>query len=507
MKSETLRSSFRHLTDDDVGRLLELASARSYKPGEWILEKGATDRSIIIVTEGFVRVERSQEEAAISLARLGPGEVIGEMSFVESGGATAYVRAEQAVSVDVIAEEDMQTLLTSDPGFSARFYRSLALVLAARLREASERLAGLSMFEAVQADPFHTPQTGQLSDRQVPDDLVRGVRDLIDTMRQFEERSEKGGGGQAGNQERVAEVCDGLVRLLEELTDDEALMEITFDDLLAFRDPEQVGAGIGGRIFRETYPFLMASATIARCYMKPRGFSDDHETIAAIYRNDAEGDGAIGPLVDRWFLSRPLCRSRRNLRDMMAARLNAKRADDGASAPMEISVLASGTAAEIFDLLAADPSASVCITCVDRDEEALRTTAERANRIGASAQVRLVQTDLLRLARGHERLSLPPQAMIYSLGLLEYLEEDRIVELLNWAHAQLASDGAVVLSNLHVSNPDRVFMEYMLDWKLFHRTEEQLHGIFDRSAFRDAKCEISFDETKSNMLVVCAKAQ
>jgi len=57
----------------------------------------------------------------------------------------------------------------------------------------------------------------------------------------------------------------------------------------------------------------MQSATIAHGYEKPRGYPEDRELLERIERNEPEGDGRLGPLIDQWFLGRPLCRARRTV--------------------------------------------------------------------------------------------------------------------------------------------------------------------------------------------------
>jgi hypothetical protein len=66
------------------------------------------------------------------------------MSFLENTGASASVIADEAVEVSVIDEIRVRSLLESVPGFAIRFYKTLAVNLAHRLREASERLVALS---------------------------------------------------------------------------------------------------------------------------------------------------------------------------------------------------------------------------------------------------------------------------------------------------------------------------------------------------------------------------
>jgi extracellular factor (EF) 3-hydroxypalmitic acid methyl ester biosynthesis protein len=511
MSADSLRVTFPQLSENDAASLMQLATPRSYERGAIIIERGSRDRSLMIVRAGIARVESAEAETGIALARLGSGQVLGEISFVESGGASADVRAEEAVTVDVITEDDLLALLSSDPGFASRFYRSLAVVLAVRLRDASNRLAALSPYETLQSPPFHTPQTGQVSDRQLPDTLRAGLRDFNATIErlathEYPEPFDPEGIDAAIVAE-VAGACDGIVGLLQTYTEKDKLLEISYDDLLAFRDAAQISRGIGSTIFRETYAAFMASTTMARCYMKPRGFAEDHETLAAIYRNEPEGDGPVGALIDRWFLSRPLCRSRRGIRDLMTERLKEAAAGDGKAIQTRTNIiaLASGTASEVIALLNEAPRPEVMITAIDCDDEALLASAAAADRLGYAERFGLVHADVLRLAKEPDRYAFAPQDVIYAGGLCEYLDDGQIIELLDWAHGQLKSGGMVALSTLTPENPDRVFMDHMLDWRLSHRTDEDMRALFARSRFSGSELGITADETGAGLLAECRK--
>ena len=57
------------------------------------------------------------------------------MSFLENAGASASVVADEEVEIDIIGAVHLNSLLEADPGFSSRFYRSLARFLSNRLRQ------------------------------------------------------------------------------------------------------------------------------------------------------------------------------------------------------------------------------------------------------------------------------------------------------------------------------------------------------------------------------------
>ncbi|MCI0394882.1 MAG: cyclic nucleotide-binding domain-containing protein [Chloroflexi bacterium] len=126
------------LTENDWRLLLEKSHFVSYEDGQLILEKGSQRRAIFVVEKGQIQVERAPGEV---IARRGQGAVFGEMSFLEGSGASASVVADGDVDVSVIAEAHLNSLLASVPGLATRFYQTLAVTLAYRLREASDRLA------------------------------------------------------------------------------------------------------------------------------------------------------------------------------------------------------------------------------------------------------------------------------------------------------------------------------------------------------------------------------
>jgi len=130
--------SLRFLTEDDRRLLLEKARHVAYRFGDVIVAEGSRQQALYLLRRGQVRVEHRGISGAAVVAILGPGEVFGEMSFVDHEGASAAVVADGEVEVDVIDSEQMNALLFSVPGLAARFFHSLAVTLSQRLREARE---------------------------------------------------------------------------------------------------------------------------------------------------------------------------------------------------------------------------------------------------------------------------------------------------------------------------------------------------------------------------------
>ena len=138
------QETFRFLTEADWMLALEKAERRTFADGEALIEQDGEFRQLCIIEQGEVRVEmRSPDGGRVVITRGGYGQVFGEMSLLGRTGASASVIAEGEVTAHVITEEQLLALLVSVPGFATRFYHSLAVELARRLREANERFIQL----------------------------------------------------------------------------------------------------------------------------------------------------------------------------------------------------------------------------------------------------------------------------------------------------------------------------------------------------------------------------
>lgn len=113
-----------------------------FSPGDEIIREGSRDQIIYLLRKGTVRVELSRSGRRIEVARLSPGEIFGEMAFLEENGASASVTAEDRVEVDAIPGVHLYSLFSSFPGLATRFYQSLAFALSQRLRQRTSQVIG-----------------------------------------------------------------------------------------------------------------------------------------------------------------------------------------------------------------------------------------------------------------------------------------------------------------------------------------------------------------------------
>jgi CRP-like cAMP-binding protein len=119
--------------------LLAASPVKSYSGDEVIFEQNVPLRAIFVIDSGSVRVEREDRGAMVPLAVLGVGEFFGEMSFVDGTPTSARVVADEPTELRVIDTGIVDNLSQVDPSFAGRLYRSIAAILAERLRLMSTR--------------------------------------------------------------------------------------------------------------------------------------------------------------------------------------------------------------------------------------------------------------------------------------------------------------------------------------------------------------------------------
>ncbi|OFW82954.1 MAG: hypothetical protein A2018_00160 [Alphaproteobacteria bacterium GWF2_58_20] len=119
------------LSDDDVRWIAAHGRRLALGDQDVIIREFEQTPDMFIVVKGELGVfVRGLGE----MARLAPGDVVGEMSFVDPRPPTATVLASRNVVVVAIAKDVLNEKLRTDSGFGSRFYRALAVFLAERLR-------------------------------------------------------------------------------------------------------------------------------------------------------------------------------------------------------------------------------------------------------------------------------------------------------------------------------------------------------------------------------------
>lgn len=161
------------LSDSDVEWLLNTGSYKRLEPGTVLIQKNRPVEGLYLVIEGQLGVVGDSEGRKV-IARLGQGEMVGEMSFVEGRNPSVYVRALDRSTILLIPRADLSLRLRQDVGFAARFYRALTLFLSHRLRGTTSQLGYGDTRELDALQPAEDPD--ELSESVMENVYLAGTR-------------------------------------------------------------------------------------------------------------------------------------------------------------------------------------------------------------------------------------------------------------------------------------------------------------------------------------------
>lgn len=128
---QTAKNRLEYLTRNDWALIIDRAQRLTFKENEKLVEQGKHTKTLYLVAAGKVSVV----VAKTPIARIGPGEICGEMAFLENSVPSAAVTAEDAIEAYALGWDVLENLFELYPHLASRFYRSLAVILSRRLRE------------------------------------------------------------------------------------------------------------------------------------------------------------------------------------------------------------------------------------------------------------------------------------------------------------------------------------------------------------------------------------
>ncbi|MBX3189965.1 MAG: cyclic nucleotide-binding domain-containing protein [Labilithrix sp.] len=158
---------FADLADEECDAVLAALKARRGAPGDTLFREGDRGDSLMIVLDGQLVATAGGE----TIATLGPGEVVGEMAFVDAEPRSATVASPNGATVLEFTREALAGLRRSAPRVAAAIQRNVLFDVARRLRDAGEKLTdGASLSKNAPPASMRRPSRGLTVDqlRSIP---------------------------------------------------------------------------------------------------------------------------------------------------------------------------------------------------------------------------------------------------------------------------------------------------------------------------------------------------
>lgn len=121
-----------YLTANDWALIADKALRKQFKAGESIVQRERRTHGIFLILKGTATVQLASQTTVVEI---GPGQICGEISFLDELPASANVVAKESVETYYLDRASLHSVFELFPHLGSRFYQSLAAILARRLRE------------------------------------------------------------------------------------------------------------------------------------------------------------------------------------------------------------------------------------------------------------------------------------------------------------------------------------------------------------------------------------
>jgi CRP-like cAMP-binding protein len=131
---------FRYFTEAERARIEAIGAVKRIVEGAFLIRAGEIDSSLFAIEDGHLDILGLDNGRPTTLATVGPGDVLGEVSFIDDSPRAVSVRAGEETSVRIWDKKTLSEALAFDPQLLAKFSVAMAELLVERLRDMSRRV-------------------------------------------------------------------------------------------------------------------------------------------------------------------------------------------------------------------------------------------------------------------------------------------------------------------------------------------------------------------------------
>ena len=131
---------FRYFTDGERIRVEELGNVRKIREGDFLIRAGDTDSTLFAVEHGHLDIVVERDGSETVVATVGPGDVLGEVSFIDDSPRTVSVKAGETTFVRAWENRTLSEALAFEPQLLAKFAVAMCELLVERLRDNARRV-------------------------------------------------------------------------------------------------------------------------------------------------------------------------------------------------------------------------------------------------------------------------------------------------------------------------------------------------------------------------------
>jgi aspartate ammonia-lyase len=167
---------FQHLTDEDLHEIAKRITSRAYKLGEYLFHARAERTELMIIQSGEVEIFQGVGEAKKPVARLGPGNFVGEGAMLGDEPHATSCRAVVDTGVIALNRRAIDEIFGRSPDAARKMLSQVARVMTYRLTYASYGYLGAAVPALLGGR--QRLEHDLLGERQVPAEAYYGIQTL-----------------------------------------------------------------------------------------------------------------------------------------------------------------------------------------------------------------------------------------------------------------------------------------------------------------------------------------
>lgn len=157
-------SFFAQFEPESLHSLAANSEACRFAAGDCLIEQDSCSSGILILEKGRAMVAVAVNDEYQNVARIGPGEIVGELSLLRNAPHSARVDAETPIDAIRVSASDFREFMARD----SRSLAALSRILAERVQRTTHPLAHLSYIASnVLSDGFKPSQLAEIRDKTI----------------------------------------------------------------------------------------------------------------------------------------------------------------------------------------------------------------------------------------------------------------------------------------------------------------------------------------------------
>ena len=131
---------FRYFTEEERERIEKIGELKTIAADGYLIRASEIDSTLFTIEDGHLDIVVMRDDQPTVVATVGPGDVLGEVSFIDDSPRSVSVKAGEETTVRSWDKRTLSEALAFEPQLLAKFAVAMSELLVERLRDTARRV-------------------------------------------------------------------------------------------------------------------------------------------------------------------------------------------------------------------------------------------------------------------------------------------------------------------------------------------------------------------------------